>query len=370
LKKKVTYIISNIDKALSFEWIAEEINTTKIELNFILLNNGNSILEDHLRKLKFIVYRINYSSKKNIPISIIKIINFLLKNKTDVVHTHLFDASLVGLIAAKLAGVKKRIYTRHYSTYHHKYFPKAVKWDKFINGLATDIIAISNNVFSVLVNNEGVAPKKITIINHGFKLSNFEIINEPIVTRLKARYNPHNRTPVIGVISRFTELKGIQFIIPAFKKVLIKYPDALLLLFNAEGDHKNEINKLLTELPPNSYKTTNFENEITSIYHIFDVFIHVPINDSIEAFGQTYIEAMASKTPLIATRSGIANEILTDKQNSIIVPHKNSEAIYEAIELVLSSPELKNNLTSNALITAKSFELNNMIKKLETLYLQ
>ena len=40
----------------------------------------------------------------------------LLKIKPHTVHTHLFDANLSGLMAAKLLGIKKRIYTRHHST--------------------------------------------------------------------------------------------------------------------------------------------------------------------------------------------------------------------------------------------------------------
>lgn len=370
MAQKTTYIISGINKAIAFEWIVEEINKNKIELSFILLNTENSHLKEYLVKQNIKVYSINYAGKKNILKAIFKIVLFLLNNKTTIVHTHLFDATLAGLIAAKLAGIKKRIYTRHYSTYHHQYFPKAVKWDKLINRMATHIIAISENVKDVLINKEFVSPKKITTIHHGFKLTDFEIDNSEIIDHLKIKYDPLNKKPVVGVISRFTELKGVHYIIPAFKKILQEKPNALLLLFNAEGDYTKEIDQLLSELPVDSYKKIVFENEITSLYHIFDVFIHVPINDKIEAFGQTYIECMASKTPLIATRSGIANEILTDQQNSIIVPYKDSEAIYNAIILLFNNTNLKDRITTNALNTAKNFDLNIMIKKLETLYLQ
>ena len=76
------------------------------------------------------------------------------------VHTHLFEASLLGLSAAKFTRVKRRIYTRHHSTYHHEYYPKAIKYDRLINFLATEIVAISNNVKEVLRRKEGVAENK------------------------------------------------------------------------------------------------------------------------------------------------------------------------------------------------------------------
>ncbi len=368
---KIVYVISEIDKALAYEWVVENIDKSKFELSFILLNSKNSYLEKYLIKSNILVKRINYKSKFDLPVSILKVFYFFLVNRPSVVHTHLFDATLCGLIAGKLCGIKKRIYTRHYSTFHHQYFPKAVKWDRLNNWLATDIIAISKTVKNTLINYEFVDEGKITTIYHGFNLKDFFIQDIKMANKLKLAYNPLHKNPVIGVISRFTELKGIQYIIPAFSKLVNEYPNALLLLFNASGDYEREIDKLLSELPNKSYQKVVFENEITSIYHLFDVFVHVPINDTIEAFGQTYIESMASGIPLVATKSGIANEILVNNDNSIVVPYKSSEAIYNAISLLLKDSDLKNRITKNAIKTvAEKFEIQNMIGKLETLYLQ
>lgn len=367
---KITYIVSNIDKAIAFEWICEQLDKTKFEISFILLNNGISYFEEYLIRTKVKVFRIDYKSKKDLPLTLLKLILFLKKNKTEIVHTHLFDATFSGLIAAKLCGIKKRIYTRHYSSYHHQYFPKAVKWDKLINNLATDIIAISEVVKDVLVRSEHVDPEKISLIYHGFKLNEFLEKDFKIIEFLNQTYNPTNKKPVIGVISRFTELKGVQYIIPAFKELLKINPNALLLLFNALGDYESELDKLLEELPITSYKKICFENEIISLYHLFDVFIHVPINSNIEAFGQTYIECMASGVPLIATKSGIANEILIDRENAKIVDYKNSHAIYIAIQLLLNDSALCTRITENAKkIIVEKFQLRTMIQKLESLYL-
>lgn len=370
MKKQITYIISNINKAIAFEWICEQLNKNDFELSFVLLNDGSSYLEEYLIKSKTKVLRIKYKSKKDIPLAIFKLIYFLKKNKTEIVHTHLFDATFVGLIAAKFCGIKKRIYTRHYSTYHHDFFPNAVKWDKLNNNLATHIVAISQVVKDILILKEDVRPEKISMVYHGFKLNEFSENNIKVTEELNIKYNPLNKRPVIGVISRFTELKGVQYIIPAFKEVLKDKPDALLLLFNAFGDYDNYINRQLEELPATSYKKVIFENEITSLYHLFDIFIHVPINSTIEAFGQTYIECMASGTPLIATKSGIANEILINKENAIIVDYQNSKEIYNAVELLLNKPLLSTLITNNArVIINEKFQLKTMVEKIEKLYL-
>lgn len=371
MKTKVCYIISDIDKALAFEWIAEFLDKEKIALSFILINGENSFLKSFLQKKNIPVYAIGCKSKKNIPFAILKSYRLLKKIKPDAVHCHLFLANLIGLTAAKLAGIKSRIYTRHHSDYHHTYFPKAVKWDKYCNRLATKIVSISDVVTKILVEKEYVAENKIVKIHHGFDTKSFIEPDAEKADVLKNKYNPKNKKPVIGVISRFTHWKGVQYIIPAYKKLLEKYPDALLLLFNANGDYEKEIDVLLHELPQHSFQKIKFENDIASLYQIFNVFVHVPINQSAEAFGQTYIESMLSGVPLIATKSGIGNEIMKHKVNCLEVPHQNSDAIFDAMIKILEDKNLSNSLIQNARQSVEEkFSLQKMITSLEQLYLQ
>ncbi len=371
MKKNVTYIISDIDKALSFEWIVERINKEKIILSFILINGETSYLYEYLKKVNIAVYIINCKSKKNIPYAVFQCCKLLLKIKPNVVHCHLFIANVIGLTSAKIVGIKSRIYTRHHSDYHHIYYPKTVKWDKYCNALASQIISISDSVSGILINKEKVNKNKIITIPHGFDSASFITSKTERVAILQAKYNPLKKYPVIGVISRFIHLKGVQYIIPAYKEVLKKYPNALLLLFNATGNYEKEIDILLKELPQHSFQKIIFENDISNLYKIFDVFIHVPISSTVEAFGQTYIECMLSGVPLIATKSGIGNEILQNGYNCIEVAYENSNVIFNAIINVIENRELSNTLTQNAKLTViEKFSIDRMVFSLEKLYLQ
>src|SRR5262249_20164222 len=148
----------------------------KFRLIFILLNPGDSAIEQNLSR-DFAVYRILFCGKKDLPKAISKIYRILKNENISVIHTHLFEATLSGMIAARLAGVENRIYTRHHGSYHHEYFPSAIKYDRFINFLSTDIVAISQNVKDILINYEGVSPEKIHLIHHGFDLQAFREAN-------------------------------------------------------------------------------------------------------------------------------------------------------------------------------------------------
>jgi glycosyltransferase involved in cell wall biosynthesis len=369
MKKKISYIISDIDKALAFEWLASGINKEQFDLSFILLNPGTSHLEEFLIQQNIPVRTLRCRGKKDWPRVWIKLWSILSMHSFDVVHCHLFTASILGLSAAKMAGIQKRIYTRHHSDFHFRYFPKGVKWDKWCNKLATKIIAPSKVVEDVLIVLENVEKDKIVVVHHGFDLDYFKNVPENTKLSLSCKYNSEGQHPVIGVVSRFTELKGIQYIIPAFKKLLIQYPNALLLLFNAQGDYKNNIDALLHDLPDRNYKTIVFEQELAAIYTLFDVFIQASTDFSIEAFGQTYIEALASAVPSVFTLSGIAQDFVIHEKNALAVPFKDSESIYAAMMQLYENPSLAQQLSAEALkVVTEKYPLHKMIQSLERLY--
>jgi glycosyltransferase involved in cell wall biosynthesis len=367
---RVTYIISSIDKALEFEQVAEQLDRKRFELSFILMNPGASTLENYISSLNIPVYRVTYKSKKDLPLAIVKITRLLRKIKPQIVHAHLFDASLAGLMAARLAGIKRRIYTRHHSDYHHTYFPHAVKYDRLINRLATEIIAISGVVKNVLLQKEHVPEKKIRIVHHGVVPGDFEHVTGERVRQLREQYNPANKGPVIGVISRYIKLKGIQFIIPAFAELLEEHPDALLVLANAKGSYAAEIRQQLALLPEKSYREIDFEKDICGLYRLFDIFVHAPTSESCEAFGQTYIEALAAGIPSVFTLSGIADDLVVHEKNALVVPYKNSEAIFHAFERILSNgSRIEDMVSEGKKDVAARFTVDKKIHSLEQIYL-
>ena len=150
--------------------------------------------------------------------------------------------------------------------------------------------------------------------------------------------------------------------------LLIKYPNALLLLANSSGPHHKYISNQLNQLPPKNYNLIKFEPDLFTLYQLFDIYVHVPIDKTIEAFGQTYVEALAAGIPSVFTLSGIAKEFIKDKENALVVGYKNAKEIHNAIESLLESKILRNKLVTNGQKSIKEFNLNLFIAKLEKIY--
>jgi glycosyltransferase involved in cell wall biosynthesis len=368
-RRKVVYIISHIDKAIGFEWIGERLDRSKFDLSFILLNDKPSWLAKHLREKGVQVRELPVGGKLRWPLVLLKVMKALRKEKADVIHTHMYVADVIGQLAGKFLGIKTRVYTRHSSNESRKYHNKN-RIDRLVNSLCTHILAISENVSHILVAEEKVKPGKIRLIHHGFDLERFSNVQQKDIDELSAKYNPGNKRPVIGVVARYSHWKGIQYTIAAFKKLLQDHPGALLLLANAKkGDYKNEIAALLNALPAGSFYEIEFEHNLFALYHLFDVYVHVPVDPELEAFGQTYVEALAAGIPSVFTSSGVAREFIRHEKNALLVEFQNTEQIYQAIGRLLSDTTLRETLRLQGQQDVKElFSLDRMIGKLESLY--
>lgn len=371
-KKKITYCISDISKMIALEWMIDYLNPKLFELSFILINKPETEIEHFIKSRKLTYIRINYTSKKDLPLAIIKSVRFLRKNKTEIIHCHLFEANIIGLTASKLVpSIKKRIHTRHHSSYHHVYFPKAVKYDKYINMLSTHIVSISDNVTNYILK-EGNIADKIRKINHGFLFEEYENVSVQRINQFKEKYKIQENDIVIGVIARYNLLKGIQFIIPAFRKFLKVNQNAKILIANGNGNDQEFLKKLLYKnIPQQKIIEVSYERDMGALYKSLDIYVHTPIDSHCEAYGQTYVEALISKTPSIFTLSGIASEFIVDKKNALVVPFENSDEIYNSlIEIMENKVMVDNMILEGYENVLEKFNLTDMIDKHEKMYLE
>ncbi len=367
-RKHIVYIVSHIHKSLAFEWITLGLKFD-YRLSFILLNPSSSALEDFLIRNKVEVKHIHYRDKRDFISAFFKTFFFFLFKRPDVVHAHLFDAQLIGLTSARLALIKRRIYTRHNSNYHHVYYPRGVRFDVWSNRMATDIISISQATDFTLLQLESAPTSKVVRIPHGFDLEIFNAISLERTQQVKEQWKIGNQHPVIGVIARHIEWKGIQYIISAFRKFQHQYPNACLVLANATGPYHDTVVELLKAIPEESVIQIPFEEDVAALYSNFDFFVHVPIDPLCEAFGQTYVEALAAGIPSIFTLSGIAAEFIVHERNSLVVEFKNDKAIYQAMKRLWEDKELRNHLIKNGRQDVISqFGIASMLTSLKRLY--
>lgn len=371
MPKKIVHVFSDVDQSHLIKTFGLAMDREEYDVGFVFIGEKEPLLHDFFRGRGLRSEFIQFRGKRDYISTIGKVRNIFRRSRPDIVHTHLVEGSIVGLTAAALAGISRRIHTRHHGVESHVYYPHGVYYDRYNNFLSKKIIAISDVVAEVLLEREGVDREKVVTIPHGFNLENFNV-DAAATGMLKRKYGLEGHYPVIGSIARFIHWKGVQNTVLGFEKLLKRYPNAKLVLANAAGPYKDTIDQLLSEhVPERNYVKIDFEPQIFSLYPAFDVFVHVPIDRSLEAFGLVYIEPLTLKIPSVFTLSGIANNFIVDGENALVVPYDDPGATAAAIDRLLTNPELKQRITDRGHRDVwTQFRAERLAADLDSLYTQ
>ena len=107
--------------------------------------------------------------------------------------------------------------------------------------------------------------------------------------------------------------------------------------------------------------------ELIEFYYRADIFVAPSVVE--EALGLTILEAMASKTPVIATRRGGIPMLVKHGYNGLFVKVRNSKEIASACNKLLEDDELRKKLGENARKTVEEkFTWGKTAQKFHRLY--
>lgn len=371
MAKHVMMIIANSPNPAYFKWFAELNHKEKaFKLSFIFLHTELPALTEEVKKYGVESHWFYFNTYKSKPLQYIKMLfklYFLFRKiKPDVVEANLFDDALPSMLAARLAGVPKRVIMKQDTGYHVRYAPSVVKYDKFNNFNATHLVAVSEESKEFILKHENGDPLKITLIHSAVDEGFITSASDEQINTIKSRFNLHGKT-VVGMVARYIPLKGYAELIEAAELLISKYPN-LVFLGVGYGAQLNELREII--------KSKNLENHFVltdlidfslmpAVYKALDIYVHAA---KIEPFGFVIVEAMFNKKPLVTTRVGCARDVLVHKENAYLVDFDSSKEIAEGIDYILQHPE--NKLADNSYkVAVENFSRETTWKKYRNLFL-
>jgi glycosyltransferase involved in cell wall biosynthesis len=176
----------------------------------------------------------------------------------------------------------------------------------------------------------------------------------------------------VGLIGRISPWKGQHVFIRAAAKLCKKFPDCKFQIIGdalfGEQAYDEELRKLVRDLElTDSVEFTGFCQDIPATIAKLDIVVHASTIG--EPFGQVIIEGMASRKPVIATKGGGVPEIVLDGITGLLVPMSDVDALSDAIERLLTKPELAQRMGVAALDRVRShFSIEHTARKIECLY--
>lgn len=171
---------------------------------------------------------------------------------------------------------------------------------------------------------------------------------------IESQKRRHEKNKVLLFVGRLAFIKGVKYLLRAFKQVLETYPDATLVLVGSGQDEK-EYRKIAMEL--GIQKEIKFigyvpHDKLSRYYQSADVYVLPSLR---EEFSNTILEAIACQVPVVATNVGSNPYLVKDGSTGFLVPPKHSDVLADRIIYVLSNQDIARKTASNARQSIKQY---------------
>ncbi len=218
---------------------------------------------------------------------------------------------------------------------------------------AQAVIAPSRYLAKIVVG-WGIPTNRINVIYNATHLP----VPEP-GTQIPFKFEGGLRLVTVGRLVAHKRVDGILSILP-------RLPHANLTIIGS-GPERSKLEALAQsleienrvhftgQLPPATVRQV-LENSA-------DIFV---LNSTYEGLPHVLLEAASYGVPIVATNVGGTGEVVQHKQNGLLIPPDDPEALLEALTVLYNNPALAKRLAQNAYQKAAEFSLERMFQETES----
>lgn len=276
-------------------------------------------------------------------ISLWQLIKTFRSEKPMMVHSMTPKAGLLCMVAAWLTRVPVRVHT-----FTGLVFPTTIGIKRKILMLtdwltcacATHIIPEGEGVKNDLLSN-GITKKPIRVLGYG-NVKGVDLKRFSAKTKISSGF-------VFLFVGRIVRDKGINELVAAFCRLSKKYSDSRLVLVGLFEDNLNPISTKTRQTIEHSSAIhavgEKSGDELVAYYASADCYVHPSYR---EGFPNTVLEAGAMELPSIVTDINGSRDIIENGKNGLIIPPKDEEALYEAMEYMINDREARERMGKQA----------------------
>lgn len=285
-----------------------------------------------------------------------RLIKIFKKEKPDIVHTHTPKAGLLGMMAARIAGVPHRLHTvAGLPLVEAQGLKRKILnlTEKITYACAHQVYPNSYGLQNIILQNKFCIPQKLHVIgtgsSNGINTQFFNVANIPTqdIEALKNKLNIPSSAFVFVFVGRIVTDKGINELVAAFTQMSSLNREVKLVLV---GPLESDLDPLL----PATEKILKNNKNIISVGLQKDVRPYFALADALvfpsyrEGFPNVVMQAGAMELPCIVSDINGCNEIIQDGKNGNIVPVKNAEKLQAAMHKMVEDKNWHKSLKANA----------------------
>jgi glycosyltransferase involved in cell wall biosynthesis len=292
------------------------------------------------------------------------LVKVIRDNKVDIVQSHLLGSNVYCALAGLITR-KSVVATFHGAVDIGE--NERFKWLKFgaINFGANAIVAVSNSLSENIANRTPLWASKTKVIYNGINTADFKC---PASDALRNKMAWNEDDIIIGSLGNIRTAKAYDVLLQAV--ALLKehsHQFRFVIAGQSKGPLYDDLLKLKSDLGLDDIvHFLGFNDDPAEFLSNLDFFL---LSSTSEGFSIATIQAMAANLPVIATRSGGPQEIITHQKNGWLIAPGNPELIAEALDKLSNDHQLCQSLAKAGKEHAiKTFDVKNMISAYEKIY--
>lgn len=296
-EKQVITIVNSIDRRLFEPYLIV------LWSNFDLISNINP-------KIK--IYSLQFR-KRYFFIGFTKLIYFIMRNKIDIIHSHMYSSNLIAS-AVRYINPGCILLTGEHGKNNWKKPIHHLIEQKIISKKAILRIAASKDIKNLRIKYDGADPSKIIYVPNGTKIPRYGC-------------NNNKKPTIVGFLGRLEAVKDVPTIILALGVILKKGYD-LKLKIAGQGSESIRIKEFikLHGLEDN-VDLVGFQDSGIFLKKI-DVFVMASLREGVPL---SLLEAMAHGLPCVATNVGGIPDVISHEKNGLLVSPRNSKELAKSI---------------------------------------
>jgi glycosyltransferase len=252
---------------------------------------------------------------------------------------------------------------------------------QILKGLESDIkmikkcdrfVCVAQHTLDTLLKISDIDISKCRIINNALK-DEYKNIGREKKQTLRAKWWMPLNTKIILFVGRLDEVKGVAFLIKAFKKLLQTNSDTHLIVAG-DGDYSRWLKEAGNCWTKITFTGRLGKKKIFELYQIADVGVVTSLH---EEFGYVAIEMMMHRLPIVTTDTGGLSEIIEDNISGLKVPVQIKEGkriidtnkLANKISVLLYDTDLAERIAKNGRARyLEKYELSVLKKNMLNLY--
>lgn len=303
---------------------------------------------------------------------------FLRRRRPHILHSHLLYANIIGVVAGRLAKVRRSVATEHGIPVEH--LTRLRMLERLTLPLADVITCVSPRTeqqyapdtqeFSPELLRQG---RRVFTIYNGIDVPAIDKIGANLDIKAKrASLGLEEGIPTLGIVARLIPWKGHSFLLDVLSRV-VRTESRLKLLVVGWGSEEKNLQIQTKQLGiEDKVIFLGMRKDVSEILPLIDIFVAPFVHVGVRVEGEpnlAMLEAMAAQKPVITTNVPGMDRTIHNGENGIIVPVGDGSALAQAILDLLRDPQKATRIGDEGRkLVEERFSLERSVKQYETLY--